>query len=961
MIPANSGPPSSDLDVERVRAHVDVVPMALLGVVVIAAFLAGMLLHVVAPARLLAWLALLAVPVAGRLLAARAYRRDPSAHAPRQWLWRLRAGAIAQAAVWGVAGVWLFPPLDVPHQAFLAFAVGGVAAAAVTVTAFDLAAGLWFLGIALLPLVGRLLLAAGDVQTTMAAALGMFLAYVAVNAGRAQRQWLDGVAARWDASARADELRALNASLERQVAERTGRLLENEARFRAVFDESPTIVALLSLRDLRLIEVNAAWEAAFGIARADAVGRTSAELGLWVDPGSRQRTLDELAERGAVGGVEAELQRADGSRFWGLIHSRTLTIGDEPCSLSTVVDISERKQALLDLAESEARFRAVFDKGPIVMSLIRLADDRFVEVNDAALAMFGYDRSEVIGRTALELGLWLDLAQREATVAALRRDGRLRGAEVHFRRKSGEPFWAEFSSSVITLGGEPYALGTLVDVTARKRAQQDLADSEARFHAVFDHSPIGMSLVRLADRQTVEVNDAALAALGYDRADVIGRTSPELRLWVHQTDYDAAVATMRETGRIDAVEVPLRRKDGSHFWASFSSSRFSLQGEPYALSAYQDITERRQLEARFLQSQKMEVLGHLAGGVAHDFNNVLTVIRSTAELALDSTAEGTPLHEALATIRDTSARASGLTSQLLAFSRRQILQPVVLDLNHLVDDLAPMLRRAIGERITLDLRPADGPATILADRSSIEQVVLNLAINARDAMQAGGTLTITVAMAAATPRQVVLTITDTGVGMNDATLARLFEPFFTTKETGKGTGLGLSTAHGIVTQSGGEIAVTSAPGAGTTFTVRLPWVAPAPPLPVVPRADVAGGHETILVVDDDADIRDVVRRALSSAGYRVLLSSSGDEALELLGRHPGAVQLLLTDVVMPGISGQDLATRVRRQHPAVRILYSSGFVDDAVEANGGLADVPFIAKPYSLKALTRKVRDVLDA
>jgi two-component system cell cycle sensor histidine kinase/response regulator CckA len=675
----------------------------------------------------------------------------------------------------------------------------------------------------------------------MGISLALFLAYMAFNAVRAQRQWLEGVSARFEASDRADELRALNDSLERVVEERTGALLENEARFRAVFDQSPAIIALISLPEHRLVEVNAAWEQAFGVSREEAIGRTSADLGLWVDPDARRRTLAELDTQGLVDAVEVEMRRRGGEPFWVLLKSCRIAIGGRPYSLSTLVDITDRKRALEDLAESEARFRAVFDQGPIAISLTRLADDRFVEVNDAGLRIFGYSRDEVVGHTAVELGVWADAGDRDRTIGVMKRDGAVSAVEVRLRRKSGETFWALFSSSTVRLGGEPYGLTSL-----------------------------------------------------------------------------------------------------------------------------QDITERRQLEARFLQSQKMEVLGHLAGGVAHDFNNVLTVIHSTAELALATVGAGTPMHEALETIRDASARASGLTSQLLAFSRRQILQPTVLDLNDLIRALVPMLRRAIGERIALDTVLAAVPATIRADRSSIEQVLLNLAINARDAMADGGTLTVAIAVAAAAPAasagQAVLTISDTGIGMSEATRERVFEPFFTTKEAGKGTGLGLSTAHGIITQSGGEIAVRSAPGAGTTFTITLPLVARTPERAAPGRSGVVGGHETILVVDDDADIRDVVRRALSSAGYRVLLSASGDDALRQLGAHRGEVQLLLTDVVMPGLSGPDLAAQVHHQHPAVRVLYSSGFVDAAAEGHAGLGTgAPFIAKPYSLKALTQKVREVLDA
>ena len=388
-----------------------------------------------------------------------------------------------------------------------------------------------------------------------------------------------------------------------------------------------------------------------------------------------------------------------------------------------------------------------------------------------------------------------------------------------------------------------------------------------------------------------------------------------------------------------------------------------------------DITERTQLQASFLQAQKMESVGRLAGGIAHDFNNLLTVMISTADLALGQLKEGDPLHADFQEVRRAAGRAAVLTRQLLAFSRKQVLQPAVLSLNAVVADMEKMLRPVIGEAIELVFAPAEDLGSVTVDPGQIEQVIMNLAVNARDAMPEGGKLTIETrnaelddAYAAQHPSvrpgpHVMLAISDTGAGMDEATRAYIFEPFFTTKERGKGTGLGLSTAHGIVEQSGGSIRVDSEVGEGTTFTIYLPRVAEAarddrPARAVTP----ARGTETILVVEDEQALRKAIKRILESAGYTVLAAANGGEALLLLEHHEGPVYLMLTDLVMPGLSGRELAQRLARMRPDVKVLYMSGYSDDTVVPHGVLDEgTHFVGKPFTIEELTRKVREVLDS
>jgi hypothetical protein len=385
-----------------------------------------------------------------------------------------------------------------------------------------------------------------------------------------------------------------------------------------------------------------------------------------------------------------------------------------------------------------------------------------------------------------------------------------------------------------------------------------------------------------------------------------------------------------------------------------------------------DVTERRRLEERLTQAEKMEAIGRLAGGVAHDFNNLLTVISGYAEILLSRPAvEG---RDQISEISHAAEQASSLTRQLLAFSRRQVLHPRVVDLNEIVGGMEPMVRRIIGDDVSVGVRLAPGLAAVEADRAQLERVLLNLAANARDAMPQGGRLTIETAdvdlsdeyvatrgEGTAGPN-VLLAVSDTGTGMSEEVQRHLFEPFFTTKGPGAGTGLGLATVFGVVKQSGGSIFVYSEEGRGTTFKIHLP--AAVHPEQVAPAPDAAAEHgtETIMVVEDDEQLRELVRLMLESKGYEVLAASGADEATDLCTQRPGEVDLLLTDVIMPGVNGRVLAERLAAGSPAMRILFMSGYSDEAVYRHGEISpNAAFIEKPFTDRSLARKVREVLDA
>ena len=509
---------------------------------------------------------------------------------------------------------------------------------------------------------------------------------------------------------------------------------------------------------------------------------------------------------------------------------------------------------------------------------------------------------------------------------------------------------------------------------AKLRADEALRRSEERYRSLFENMLEGYAYCEMIvddgefrDFVYLDVNPAFERLTGL--AGVVGKRVTEVIPGIRESNPEL----FEIYGRVAFSGVPERVEiyvDGLKIW--FSLSVFST-GKGFFVAVFDNVTERRKLEDQLRQSQKMEAVGRLAGGVAHDFNNLLTVINGYSELLLRQVGEDSILRKEVDEIRKAGDRASMLTRQLLAFSRRQVLQPKVLDLNATVSGMATMLRRLIGEDIDLRILPGEGLGRVKADPGQVEQIILNLAVNARDAMPGGGRLTVETnntfldgtfsskhPHAVAGPH-VLLAVSDTGVGMSEETQSHLFEPFFTTKERGKGTGLGLSTVYGIVKQSQGYVYVYSELGKGTTVKVYLPRVEGEDEIVSPVSAPAPHGTETVLVVEDDTPVRDFVTRVLSAKGYRVLSACEGVEALRLCGDCADPVDLLVTDVVMPGMGGRELASRVEAAKPGVRVLFVSGYTENAISHHGVLeAGLEFLQKPFTTDALLRKVREVLD-
>ena len=506
-----------------------------------------------------------------------------------------------------------------------------------------------------------------------------------------------------------------------------------------------------------------------------------------------------------------------------------------------------------------------------------------------------------------------------------------------------------------------------------KRNEQALRRSEARYRSLVQSSVYGIYRASLQGR-FLDVNPALISMLGYASAEEVLLLDPEKDIFANPEEQNRLFEQFLNTGRLDGIDAKWKRKDGSTIIVRISGRAVASEDEPADVleAIAEDVTERRALEEQFRQAQKMEAVGRLAGGVAHDFNNLLMVISGYAEVILSKLEFDNPLTEKARAIQQAADRATTLTRQLLAFSRKQLLELKVVDVNAIVSDMERLLRPLIGENVELVAKLASNAGYTRADAGQLEQVLMNLVVNAKDAMPSGGTLTIQtdhIVIDDSSRGQtfihpgsyVMLSVSDTGSGMDKETQSRIFEPFFTTKEKGKGTGLGLSTVYGIVKQSGGYVVVQSELGRGSTFHIYLPQVEGAAENHAAPATRAAaGGTETILLVEDEESVRQLVRDTLESKGYKIVDAENGEAGIAAAARHNGKIDLVITDVVMPGMGGREMAQQILKTHPGTKVLYLSGYTEDAVLSEGGLDNATaFLQKPFTLQNLSRKVREVL--
>jgi len=761
-------------------------------------------------------------------------------------------------------------------------------------------------------------------------------------------------------------------AIERKQAEQALRASENHLR--AIVEAEPECVQLIAC-DGTVLDMNPA-----GVAMVEA--ETAAQLlghsvYSLICPEYREefRKFTESVCRGHRGRTEFEITGLKGTRRWMETYAVPLPTESNasPVLLGVTRDVTERKRAEEALRESEASFRLLFEHNPLPTWVYDLESLQFLQVNAAAVKHYGYSREEFLRMRITDIRPPEDVP-RLLQMVRHDRPALLARSQWRHRCKEGRIADVEVISHRLELGGREVVLVVAQDVTERQRAEKALRRSEANYRSLVQGAPYGIYRVSTHGK-LLDVNPALAEMLGYSSEAELMAINLDAN--VYRDPDERARILQRRPERFEGAEVVWKRKGGTFLTVRLSGR---LVHDPGGATDYyemiaENVTERRALEHQLRQAQKMEAVGRLAGGVAHDFNNLLMVIKGHSELLLDRTRGDEGLYRKADQIHKAADRAAALTQQLLAFSRMQVLQPKLIDLNVATAEMGKMLPRLIREDIELSIFVDPRPCRVKADPVQIEQVILNLAVNARDAMPNGGKLIIETknceldeAYARRHPpmlpgRFAMLAVSDTGTGMDAKTQTHIFEPFFTTKEKGKGTGLGLATVYGVVKQSGGFIWVYSEPGQGTTFKIYLPRVDE----PVEARLEKASaeaprGCETILLVEDERDVREVAREFLGLSGYTVLEAKDGAEAIETAMRHPGTIHLLVTDMVMPGMGGRELAAHLAPLRPEMKVVYMSGYTEYSSVHQGDLDEnAVLLTKPFTRSILTRTVREALRA
>ena len=619
----------------------------------------------------------------------------------------------------------------------------------------------------------------------------------------------------------------------------------------------------------------------------------------------------------------------------------------------------------LELESAEQRYRLLFERS--LAGIIRTTlDGNILDCNEACARIMGYaSRQELMASPVADH--YFDPEDRNTFIAKLKKEKSLSNYEYCLRRKDGNPVWLLASAHLVEGRDGVPAVNeeTFIDITERKKAEET-------FRKAFDANPEPMTISSISEGRYIDVNEAFLRVTGYQRDEVIGHTSTELNFWEKPEARADLVNTLRTEGSVHNLEITYRTKSGEQRVALDSTEIIEVGGQKCMISILRDMTEQKSLEKQLRQAQKMEAVGQLTGGIAHDFNNMLGVIIGYSEVVTERLAGNEPLQRKCEQITKAAQSAASLTRQLLAFSRQQVLEPKFLDLNSIVRNMEKMLRRLIGEDISFSTGLGPTLGSIKADQGQIEQVIINLVVNARDAMPHGGQVrieTTAVELGGEYSKKhlpqlpgsyVLLTISDTGIGMDAETQARIFEPFFTTKEVGKGTGLGLSTVYGVVRQFDGHIWVYSEPGQGTTFKIYLPRTSQAPAVMKSNNrlASTIRGSETILLVEDEEALRELTRSLLADQGYNVLEAARPERAIEIAKHYRDTIHLLLTDMVMPGMNGRELADTLTPTRPEMKVLFMSGYTGFNHAALTD-AKLTLLSKPFTKDNLLSKLQEVL--
>jgi PAS domain S-box-containing protein len=751
-------------------------------------------------------------------------------------------------------------------------------------------------------------------------------------------------------------------------------LRSSEARYSAFFESTSDAMLMIDVDTKTIRYANPAACRMFGYLETELCGMALTDIhprDSWSHVVTRFCSAAAGAQHPAP---DIPCVKKDGTIVYMDITGTPLTIDGRTTLVGVFRDVTERRQAQCTLSASESRYRRLFESAKDGILILDGTTGRIVDVNPFLLELTGYSRAEFLGQHLWEIGAFKNVNAAKVAFAELLAKKYVRYEHLPLEARDGRTIAVEVVSNVYRVEDEKVIQCNVRDITERRRIEGELRVLERAVRAVSQGILITDAFA--PDHPIIYASPGFERLSGYSAADVMGRNC---RLLQGADTDPASLSSLRSAireGRDCAVDLLNYRKDGTTFWNHLALSPVrDAEGHVVNFVGVQtDVTERRLLESQFRQAQKMEAVGRLAGGVAHDFNNLLSVILSYGDMLLADMKPGEPMRDDIEEIHKAGKRATDLTRQLLMFSRQQVLAPKVLDLNDVLTSMDKMLQRILGADVDLVSLPTQPLGRVRADPSGIEQVIMNLVVNARDAMPTGGKLTMETAnvvldqayaaahLGVKPGPHVMLAVTDTGIGIDQATLARIFEPFFTTKVSGKGTGLGLSTVFGVVQQSGGSVWVYSEVGRGTTFKVYLPRVdAAVEQVGVTVPPTTLRGSETILLVEDDDQVRVVARGILRRSGYHVIEARNAGEALLHSEQNPTTIHLLLSDVVMPQMSGPELAKRLTSVRPHMKVLCMSGYTDDSIVRHGVLeAHIAYLQKPITPETLTTRVREVLD-
>jgi len=773
---------------------------------------------------------------------------------------------------------------------------------------------------------------------------------------------------------------------------------ESEQVFESLFENAPDACYLIDLMG-NFVLGNRAAEKMIGYSREELIGRNFATSGLLSTP-HVCRAISLLGRNVLGAHVQNEefvLNRKDGTQIETEIRSFPVELGSRTLVLGIARDITERKRMegeilthnellearlagqTAELRKAEARFRGLVEQSLVGIYLVEGSEARVTYANPRAAEIFGYTPAEIVGKRAVDFAVEDDRGRMMENIRA-RMEGTATSVRYTYRgrHKSGALLDIEVHGTRSDFNGQPAILGVIMDVTESKRAEKALREAEEKYREIFDHAVVGIFQTTPEGRY-LSANYEIARMYGYDSPEDLMTTVTDIE---HQEYVDPnkrreLIDLLEKNGVLRNAVFEVFRKDGSHAWVSENSRavRDATGKITHLEGTQEDVTDRKRLEEQLLQAQKLEAIGHLAGGIAHDFNNILNIVMGYSQLLLSTQNSPSMMEKGLTSILETTKRGASLTQQLLAFSRKQILQLQVIDLNQSLTGVREMLSRVIGEDIELITSTLVSTAPIKADPNQIERMLVNLAINSREAMPQGGRLIMEITsveneelnlvpeVSRESGSHVQLTVTDTGCGMDPETISHIFEPFFTTKQRANGTGLGLAQVYGIVKQCDGTISVMSAPGKGTTFSICFPIVEGVAGFPQPLRTDsVINGNETVLLVEDEAQFREVVCTFLEGIGYKVLEAANPSRALQISRIFRDNIDLLLTDVIMPGMNGRQLADILVAERPQIKVVYMSGYSDDKIARTGVPDfDITLLQKPFTLEKLALRIRQTLEA